>query len=168
MTCEVIHASPQAECLVTINCTKCNESSYTFSGSIQLTISPAHSGYYLVTVQAIRSDNNEPLEDYNITQILQIPEISKPSVDNTKTDNTKTEDSEDDDPIWIYIVIAIAVLIVIVVGISILLIIYYYIMKKRSERIYLLIICILCTYMIGAHPLGYDDDDEDDDNEIKR
>ena len=71
------------------------------------------------------------------------------------------EDSNDDKPIWIYIVIAIAVLIVIVLGILMLSIIYCCIMK-RSERIFYISLhynnMYIHTHITGGHSIGYDDE----------
>ena len=84
VTCEV--ASPQAECLVTINCTKCLDGLYNstfFRQSLQLTITPGDSEYYVVTVQAIRTDNNDILEEHAVTETIRIPEAKKPSDDSS-------------------------------------------------------------------------------------
>ena len=81
VTCEVSKASPQVECSVTINCTKCIDGRHntkSFRGSTELAVTPADLEYYVITVQAIRADNSEPLEDYFITRTLQIPK-TKPS-----------------------------------------------------------------------------------------
>lgn len=85
VTCEVAEASPQAECLVTLNCTRCLDNPFTtksFRGSIQLEVTPG--GYYVITVQAVRDNSNDPLEGYIVTETLQIPK----SKNNTVTPST--------------------------------------------------------------------------------
>ena len=83
VTCEVIEASPQAKCLVTVNCTKCREDSFTVKfimASNQLTVLPGEE--YVITVQAVRADTNESLEEYIITKVIQVPK-SKGDSDNS-------------------------------------------------------------------------------------
>lgn len=77
VTCEVVEATPQAECLVTLNCTKCQDNLFTksFRGSVQLPVLPAE--HYLITVQAVRADDGEPLEDYTVKKTLQIPKSNE-------------------------------------------------------------------------------------------
>lgn len=56
-------------------------------------------------------------------------------------------EDDDDDKMWIYIVIAIAVLAAIVAGILVISFISCYIIRKRSERIYIKVVTILlCMY----------------------
>jgi len=78
VTCEVAKSSLQPKCLVTLNCTSCHDdpiTSKSFTKSIQLAVKPGE--YYVIIIQVVRADNNELLEEYVITIILQIPKTSQ-------------------------------------------------------------------------------------------
>ena len=74
VTCLLSEASPQANCLATLNCTECRDHPFTimsFDKSTQLSVIP--NKHYVITVQAVRTDDGEPLETYTITKFLRIP-----------------------------------------------------------------------------------------------
>lgn len=151
VTCDVTEASPRAKCLVTINCTKCREDPFTtksFMESIELIAVPAKE--YVITVQVVRADTNESLEEYIITRNIQVPR-SKESSDNSGiyawicvflitimlSVPALSTDDDDDDTLWIYVGIVVAVLVVVVVGILLVSIVTCYIITKRSENLLL-------------------------------
>lgn len=74
VTCEVPVTSPQAMCLITVNCTNCHEDPFTakfIMASVELTVKPAEE--YIITVQAVRADDNKTLEEYVVTKNVQVP-----------------------------------------------------------------------------------------------
>ena len=74
ITCDLTAASPSIYCFVTLNCSQCDDHQFntiSFKESIQLTTVPG--GDYVVTFQAVRADNGEPLDDYLIVTTLQVP-----------------------------------------------------------------------------------------------
>ena len=148
VTCEVTEASPPAKCLVTINCTKCREDPFTtksFMKSIELIAIPSEE--YVITVQVVRADTNESLEEYVITRSIEVPRSKEGiyvwicvflitimlSVPVLSTD----DDDDDDDTVWIYVGTAVAVLVVVVIGILLVSIVTCYIIRKRSENLLL-------------------------------
>lgn len=152
VTCEVTEASPRAKCLVTINCTKCREDPFTtksFMESIELIAIPSEE--YVITVQVVRVDTNESLEEYIITRNIQVPR-SKEGSDNPgiyawiyvflitimlSVPAPSTDDDDDDNTVWIYVGIVVAVLVVVVVGILLVSIVTCYIIRKRCENLLL-------------------------------
>ena len=75
ISCSVTESTPVAKCLATLNCTKCNEvTTEVFTSHILLPVT-AGSDYH-ISVQAVRPDNNETLEEYSIVKTLLVLELS--------------------------------------------------------------------------------------------
>ena len=146
MTCEVTEASPPAKCLVTINCTKCRKDPFTITESTELIAIPSEE--YVITVQVVRADTNESLEEYVITRSIKVPRSKEDSgiyawicvfliTIMLSVPVPSTDDDDDDDTVWIYVGIVVAVLVVVVVGILLVSIVTCYIITKRSENLLL-------------------------------
>ena len=75
VSCNTTLSAPEAKCLATLNCTNCDEvTTKVFTGHTLLSVI-AGSDYH-ISVQAIRSDNIVPLEEYSIVETLSVPQPS--------------------------------------------------------------------------------------------
>ena len=73
VSCNTILSTPEAKCLATLNCTNCDEvTTKVFTGHTLLSVMAGSD--YRISVQAVRSDNNVPLEEYSIVETLSVPQ----------------------------------------------------------------------------------------------
>jgi len=75
VSCNTTLSTPEVKCLATLNCTNCDEvTTKVFTGHTLLAVIAGSD--YRISVQAVRSDNNVPLEEYSIVETLSVPKPS--------------------------------------------------------------------------------------------
>ena len=72
ISCSLTESTPVAKCLATLNCSKCDEVTTEVFTSHTLLPVTVGSDYH-ISVQAVRPDNNAPLEEYNTVETLSVP-----------------------------------------------------------------------------------------------
>jgi len=73
VVCDVNESNPPVNCLVIINCTTCDHIiSQEFNDNTEVRVIPLND--YYISVQVIREDNGEVVEDYSVVETLSVPE----------------------------------------------------------------------------------------------
>ena len=72
MTCDVVDSTPLARCVAKLSCSKCDKvTTEVFSGHIEIPVITDTD--YHVTVQVVRGDSHDVLEDYGEMKTISVP-----------------------------------------------------------------------------------------------
>ena len=71
--CDLNKSSPPVKCFVIVNCTTCKSvtSKVFAAGSTEKKVTPGND--YYISVQAVSTDTERPVEDYSVRKSLSIP-----------------------------------------------------------------------------------------------
>ncbi|XP_065917277.1 uncharacterized protein [Dysidea avara] len=127
VSCDVTESSPSVMCYVTISCSTCKEvtpiTSMAFTNHTTLIVSPEAS--YHISVQVVRTDVFEKLEEYTFAETVTVPKPAPQS-------NTGTSSSSDDNNTIIYIIVVVAA--VVIVGVLVMIVSCVLCVLKRRRR----------------------------------
>ena len=72
MTCDVVESTPLARCIAILSCSKCDEvTTKVFTGHVEIPVITDTD--YNISVQVVRGDSHDVLEDYGEMKIISVP-----------------------------------------------------------------------------------------------
>ena len=72
MTCDVVDSTPLARCVAILSCSKCDKvTTKVFTGQIEIPVITDTD--YHISVQVVRGDSHDVLEDYGEMKTISVP-----------------------------------------------------------------------------------------------